>query len=220
MEVMQLHKSIEERAQAPTSLRERNKAKKHLAILNAARALLLSEGYDRTTMNLIADRAEVGVATVYKYYGTKGALVVELTRNDMEEMLVAADKVLADPPEKPVDAVIAILEAPFNLPMVKAGASLVRYFMDEMWHNQDDVGHKYMRSALAKFEKLIETLLDQFQGRGLLERNVNTKDAARIIHTLIDYNYICFARGQIGSVEAMAELTYKQVRMLFDNWSA
>lgn len=204
----------------PISLRERNKAKKYLAIFNATRELLISEGYDRATMEAIADRAEVGVATVYKYFGTKGALVMELANRDIEDMLAQVDKILADPPENLVDAVIATLAPPFHLQMARTDPSVVRYLMDEMWHGQEGELRIKSRMALAKFEEKLESLLVRFQRQGLLRKSLDTKTAARIIHTMLDYNYICFARGEIATLEAMEELTSKQVRMLVDGWSA
>tara|TARA_R110001599_G_C12276844_1_gene662675 strand:+ start:24974 stop:25618 length:645 start_codon:yes stop_codon:yes gene_type:complete len=205
--------------EAPTSLRERNKAKKCLAIFNATRELLISEGYDKTTMDAIAVRAEVGVATVYKYFGTKDGLVMELASGDIEEMLAQVDKIVADPPEDLVDAVIAALSPPFNLKMARSDSSVVRYLMDEMWHGQEGDRRKKTRLALAEFETKIETLLVRFQLQGLLQKSLDAKTAARIIYTMLDYNYICFARGEIVTVEAMEELTSKQVRVLVDGWS-
>lgn len=204
--------------EAPISLRERNKAKKYLAIFNATRELLISEGYDKTTMEAIAIRAEVGVATVYKYFGTKDGLVMELANRDIKDMLAQVDKIVADPPEDLVDAVLAALAPPFHLKMARSDSSVVRYLMDEMWHGQEGELRIKSRLALAKFEGKIVALLLQFQLQGFLRKSIDAKIAARIIYTVLDYNYICFARGEIATIEAMEELTSKQVKMLVDGW--
>lgn len=47
-------------------------------ILQAASAVLTENGYQRTTINAVATRAEVGVNTVYSVFGTKANLVVGL----------------------------------------------------------------------------------------------------------------------------------------------
>ena len=219
MAAKQIHETIEEPRKAPPSLRERNKAKKYLAMFNAARKLLLSEGYDKTTMEAIAERAEVGVATVYKYFGTKKGLVMELARIDMEEMLEEVNIVVADPPADLADAVIAVLTPANNFELAKAGASLVRHLLDEAWRPQGELWREFANWAVAEFEAKIEVLLADFQLRGELSKSVDTKDAARIIYSLADYNFICFGRGEITTMEAMAERTNKQVKMLFGKWT-
>lgn len=216
---MQLRKATKGPKNAPTSLRERNKAKKCLAMLNATRELLLSEGLDKTTMEAIAWRAEVGVATVYKYFGTKDELLMELVHGDIEEMFDEVSRIVADPPANLADAVIAVLAPPNSLQLARAGASLVRYIIDEMWTRQEEKWRKFARWVITESQARIEALLADFQARGVLGKSVDTRAAARIIYTLFDYNYICFARGEIATLEEMAELTNSQIRMLFGNWN-
>lgn len=205
-------------------LRERNKEKKRVAMFKATRELLLSEGYDKTTMEAIAERAEVGVATVYKYFGTKDELVMELVRGDMVKMLEDVSKIVADPPADLADAVVAVLAVPGNLQLAREGTrekarSLVRHVIDEMWHKQGEVRRKFARWASIELQARIEAVLLDFQLRGKLKRNVDVKDAAHIIYMLFDYNYIRFARGELPTAGKMTELTNKQVRILLDSWS-
>ena len=219
MAVKQLHKTTEEPQKSPLSLRERNKVKKYLAMLNATRELLLSEGYDKTTMEAIAELAEVGVATVYKYFGTKNGLVMEMARVEMAEVLEEVNMVVADPPADLADAVIAVLAPANDMQLTKAGASLVRLLLDEAWNPQGEVWRDFSRWVVTELKARIEDLLADFQLQGELRKSVDTKAAAHIIYSLADYNFICFARGEILSVEEMTELTNKQVRMLFGKWT-
>ncbi len=209
----------EEPKVAPTSLRERNKQKKRVAIFDATRELLQGELYARMTMEAIAERAEVSVATVYKYFGTKDGLVIELVRGDMEEMLEEVGKIVADPPANLSDAMIALLERPNSMQVAKGQPRLVQHIFDKMWYQKGDLLNEFARWMTDRMKASIEALLADFQGRGMLERSLNTAALARIIYTLLDYNYIIFARGDFVSLEEMAELTNKQVRLLLDNWS-
>ncbi len=47
-------------------------------VLDAAHRLLLDQGYAGTTISAVARRAGVSVETIYKAFGTKGALVKEV----------------------------------------------------------------------------------------------------------------------------------------------
>jgi len=56
--------------------REREKDKRRESILCAAMALFMDEGYHNTTMDKIAERAELGRATLYLHFKTKDEIFV------------------------------------------------------------------------------------------------------------------------------------------------
>ncbi|WP_210585539.1 TetR/AcrR family transcriptional regulator [Streptomyces sp. GESEQ-35] len=57
-------------------LRERKKIKTRMAIRTATYALIQEQGYDATTIEQIADRAEVSPSTVFRYFPTKEDIVL------------------------------------------------------------------------------------------------------------------------------------------------
>lgn len=60
----------------PMGLRERKKLKTRQAIRSATYALVEEQGYDATTIEQIADRAEVSPSTVFRYFPTKEDIVL------------------------------------------------------------------------------------------------------------------------------------------------
>ena len=58
-------------------LRERNAAHTRELITGTALALFLEQGYDATTMEEIAEGAEVSTSTLYRYFPSKDLLVIE-----------------------------------------------------------------------------------------------------------------------------------------------
>ncbi|MFI6011720.1 TetR/AcrR family transcriptional regulator [Streptomyces sp. NPDC051243] len=57
-------------------LRERKKIKTRMAIREATYALIKEQGYDATTIEQIAERAEVSPSTVFRYFPTKEDIVL------------------------------------------------------------------------------------------------------------------------------------------------
>ena len=61
---------------SPIPLRERNKQRIAQRILNAAFDLFSTIGYTHTTIDAIAEKAEVSRGTLFNYFSTKSALLV------------------------------------------------------------------------------------------------------------------------------------------------
>ncbi|HEY8058482.1 MAG TPA: TetR family transcriptional regulator, partial [Acidimicrobiales bacterium] len=74
------------------NLRERKKADTREAIRAAAVELFCAQGFDATTMDAVAEHANVSVRTVFRYFPTKEDLVfadVEGDLSDLRELLDA-----------------------------------------------------------------------------------------------------------------------------------
>jgi AcrR family transcriptional regulator len=82
-------------------LRERKKARTRASIQEHALRLFADQGYDETSVEQIAEAAEVSPSTVFRYFPTKPDLVIY---DDIDERLIEA--VRAQPPE--LDAVQAL----------------------------------------------------------------------------------------------------------------
>ncbi|NAS26708.1 TetR family transcriptional regulator [Herbidospora sp. NEAU-GS84] len=77
-------------------LRERKKEKTRRTIQEHALRLFAEQGYDATTIEQIADAAEVSPSTLFRYFPTKEDIVVQ---DDYDPLLV--ERLIAQPPEVP-----------------------------------------------------------------------------------------------------------------------
>lgn len=64
-------------------------------IFGCAMDLFMSHGYDKTTMRMIADRANVNVALSYHYFPSKEHLVVEFYRNFTQDFIERSAAIIA-----------------------------------------------------------------------------------------------------------------------------
>ncbi|MFI0976369.1 TetR/AcrR family transcriptional regulator [Streptomyces sp. NPDC021093] len=77
------------------TLRE-GSTRKRAAILSAARELFLSDGFDRTSVDAIAARAEVSKRTVYDYFGDKQTLLRAVVDGVGESLITTIRRTLDD----------------------------------------------------------------------------------------------------------------------------
>src|SRR5512143_1496815 len=86
-----------------TERREREKEEIRKKILDAARELFTTEGYERVTMRKVADAIEYSPTTIYHHFEDKDDLVRALCVADFDELLAAMQG--APAPEDPVEAI-------------------------------------------------------------------------------------------------------------------
>jgi AcrR family transcriptional regulator len=100
----------EQDARAPVGLRERKKAKTRAAIRQHAMRLFGEQGYQATTVEQIAEAAEVSPSTFFRYFPTKEDVVLT---DDYDPLLIEAFK--AQPTELgPIPALRRAIGAVFG----------------------------------------------------------------------------------------------------------
>src|SRR5271168_5393136 len=98
----------------PAGRRERQKQDRERRVLAAARRLFDRKGYATTSMEDVAARAGLAVGTLYNYFPSKEQLLFAISRSDTEHLLKIGERILADPPDDPVEAITALAEVMVN----------------------------------------------------------------------------------------------------------
>ncbi|HQL61853.1 MAG TPA: TetR/AcrR family transcriptional regulator [bacterium] len=89
------------------------KARRREEILNMATPIFAERGYQRTDLQVVADRLKVGKGTLYRYFPTKRALFLAAVRRGMHCLTAYVDgavKDLSDPLEQIAGGIRAYLE--------------------------------------------------------------------------------------------------------------
>ena len=97
-------------AAASGGLRERKKARTRTEIREAALRLFLEHGYEATTVQAVADAAEVSLSTLFRYFPTKAQLVMPF---DLAALIREAF-IGQGPDETVFDAIHAALRTSFD----------------------------------------------------------------------------------------------------------
>lgn len=87
------------------------KRKREARILKAASLLFARQGYNETSIEAIAHRADVAVGTVYNYFQSKPALLKNVLASGRSESLRVSAALAEDPPRDPVEAISQLLIA-------------------------------------------------------------------------------------------------------------
>jgi len=195
------------------SLRSRQKTQRRVTMLTAARGLFVERGYSKTTMDAIAARAEVGVATVYTYFVNKEGVFAELAKMDMAELQLEGEELLKSLPDDPVESVVKLLRI-YNKVYDFITYEVVMDFTIEVKH-EGPLRKTGRWISDWKVDQLSRALV-QGQMAGKVSDSLSIQDAAQIIHDLADHQY---QRVRPNESRKRTETKLnKWVSILFESW--
>ena len=195
------------------SLRDRQKVRRREDMLVAARTLFVERGYSSTTMDAIAEQADVGVATVYTYFKNKEGVFAELARMDMSELQTEGESAMASLPEDPVNAVLQLIG------IYKRVHDYISYEVIREFTLGARKKGQIREVAFWVREWQVDQLarvLEQRQAAGVIADSLATEEAAQIICDLLEKYY---DRAATDEQERRAfESLQRRVALIFDDW--
>lgn len=160
-------------------LRERKKERVRLAIQAAALALFEQQGFDNTTVEQIAEVAEVSPSTVYRYFTTKEETVFWDPWDPL--LLASLDRRPHD--EQPIDSLIAMIEEVW--PLVKPEESTMRRRMRLITNEPALSAHMGDH-----FEAGVDMVVDALAARG--ERDPDDLELRVVVNTFVSALMVAF----------------------------
>src|SRR5579864_1563646 len=142
-------------------------------ILAAARQLFAERGID-ATLDDVADRAGVGVGTVYRRYPNKDALLDELFEEGINELVTLAKESLVNP--DPWQALIGFIER------LEEGFAANRALEQIVMHSNR--GRERSAHAREQMMEPLAALVERAKTEGRLRADFEAADIA-MIHTML-----------------------------------
>lgn len=202
-----------------SGLREKQRQRRHATILNAADELFREQGFAKTTIETIAKRADVGVATVYNYFGTKERILVELFRPSLNRSYNEAAEVIASPPAEPHMGVIEVLSCYRHLQEEWDDRALLRTFASVGIGSSGRV-HDLIAETDRKLKDQLRSLLMIYTHKGKVASGLNIDDATEVIFSLFNQFYYQFLQQEDVSYADVFSTFRRLVPTLFEPWNA
>ena len=189
-----------------TSLRERKKTAKQERILESATRLFAEKGYEAATTAEIAEAAEVGVGTLFRYAGSKAELLVAVMNSRFAEGIEAG---LSEATEgrAMAESIIVILR-PFVEESMTHPENMLAYEREALFGSVEH--REKATSSVSRVEQAILQVLLLH----LAEPRDPSADLEDIAHTIYAVLYLDIVKVITGR-SAMAELP-AQVRRSVD----
>jgi AcrR family transcriptional regulator len=166
-----------------SGLRQKQKDRRRRDILDAAARLLEAQGYEETSIEEIAERAEVGVGTVYNYFHSKAELLMALYYRGAAELLEQGQAIVRNPPPEPVEAVSTLLCTHFEGLAGRYDKALFREFLARTFTRRFGYGG-VMATLAGRLAAQLTELLEQLRRHGQLAPGVETDEAAGVLYSV------------------------------------
>ncbi len=198
-----------------SGLRDRKKKEVRHRIIRAAENLFAEAGLDDTTMDDIAAAADVSVATVYNYFGSKSALLLAGVEEDTARLTAAGETVLADPGK---DVVVAVqrLARIYADEFLAWDPRLLREVLSAAYQRSD--GQELTVELAAMDEQLITqmvTLLSYFDELKQLRSGLEPYEAALLVFSVFVLQLFMFISLEGSTAVATKVQIDRQIELAF-----
>ncbi len=183
------------------SQRERNKAEKEYRIVQAARELFVTIGYDKTTMAEVARRAGIGKGTLFLYVRDKRGLLFRVVYEDIDRTMQRAYATVP-PVEDVVERIMHVFTQMFD--MYEALGPLGRHFVREQF--MADEGDAVLQPVRLAFLTNLCRLVENCRAANLMAEDVDSAQAAYNAFALYFGALTLWLGGTSSKLGALASL--------------
>jgi len=201
-----------------TGLRERKRQERNDVIIDAAMDLFQAHGYEQTTMEEIAARADISPPTLYRYFPRKTELLIALFWKEREHMDTALEEFHRKSVSRDaVGAIAGLLYLNNSGVHTKAQRKLWREVMAALLRIHDEATDEF-RSIKEHFEKHVERMLRRLQDDGLIAKDAPLATMMYVLYAVAAENYYRVIANEFKSAEDEKQAVEQQVALVLKGW--
>jgi AcrR family transcriptional regulator len=189
-------------------LQEKKKIKRRKRILKAATRLFQNRGYADTTINAIAEKADVGVGTIYNYFSSKNEILLNIVADIFIE-------------KKPDDIIYA------NDP-AQTAIRFLSYYLDEFSIFEKEIWRGWFAALFQEpnlFERAYELdmkivgelagICKEMQAKSMMTDKVPSLDIAKLLYTPFIALVMSYIMLEDMGIHAAKKAFESQVTLIF-----
>ena len=169
--------------QQPRERGRRRSERSHRAIVEATQELLVEQGYPALTIEGVAARAGVGKQTIYRWWPSRAALVLEA--------YLAGSDAVSPPPESgsTLDEVRALLDWLATVLAQPIGGRVLAGLVADLTHDPDLAG-RFHRDVVPVRRRAMLGALERGRARGDVREDADLELAIDALHGAVFYRLL------------------------------
>ena len=201
-----------------TGMRERKRLERSDAIVDAATELFRSKGYEGTTMEEIAEGADVSAPTLYRYFPTKAALLTAFLWKARERRAGMLDDYFEKSATlDPVAAISGLLLLNNRSVGSRKDRKLWRESMGALLRIHDQAYDEF-RLIKQEFENRIEEMLEQLRRLSLISKDTPIPSMVAVLYAVANENFNRMIANEFKTLEDEKRAMDQQVELVLRGW--
>ena len=198
-----------------TGLREKKKSERKDRIFSAAVDLFNEKGFSNTSMQDIADNANLAVGTLYNYFPSKNDLLLDIMHEEIEITIAENDALFNEVnlQNKSAKEIIKLISKKiFSTPLLVNKDSLKEIFIATFSSNA------HMEKGMLLDIKLIEALqnlLNRLQKNNMINQNIDTSSASKIFYSILTVQMMMYIFDPEMDKEKLFENTDELIDLVY-----
>jgi AcrR family transcriptional regulator len=174
---------VTDTAQAPVERGRRRSQRSHDAIVQATQELLVEHGYQSLTIEGVAARAGVGKQTIYRWWPSRAALVLEAYLAGSDAVPTPTDTADTHANVRALlDWLVAVLAQPI-------GGKVVAGLVADLKHDRD-LAERFQRDVVPARRRAMRDALERGKQRGEIRADADLDLAVDGLHGAVFYRLL------------------------------
>ena len=164
-------------------------------------------------MEEVAGRADVGVGTLYNYFGSKERLLLALFQSETAELLAAGKPIVEEPGSDPVQALVALSRVYLGWVELYDRAVLREILAASLVQPQDVVSE--LMSLDFQLMGQLAQLLTKLEAEGLVAAGLDVEAAAELLYGATVIPLMAYVSSAELDAEWLHRTAERQVALVF-----
>ncbi|MGE5566564.1 MAG: TetR/AcrR family transcriptional regulator [Parcubacteria group bacterium] len=196
-------------------VREQQKQATRAKVLDAARDLFDSAGYEETTIRAIAERAGVSVGSVFTTFASKAEILGQIMNERIEQLSAELEKVVPNLRGSIVDRMSSLIAIHYDFQMRRPKLYLA--YLSVSFHVQRASGFVRMGASPALRAPMRDLLAAAIE-RGEVRADLDIELALDMLVSLYGFNYLRVAEG--ADAKELSEILDRELKAVFEGLAA
>ena len=198
-----------------TGLRERQKEDRQTSIARAAKIMFLEHGFEKATIEGIAQAAGVSGVTVHNYYGTKSGILLALVAENDRSLIASLNKELSLCPQEVTEVTVRFAKTILEHVLMNLQKVIWRQVIATVTANADNSISKPYFDLDQELAQVLVLQISRMQDAGILPKSIVPENLGEALFHLQNARFIQFVCSDELQIEDVLRRIRNDLEALF-----
>ena len=191
-----------------------NKAKRQKLIVATAARLFSSIGYDKTTIELVAERSNVSPATIYNNFENKTGLLLAVLIDEGDEVKHIGEKIIAQRQRSDIRIINRLIELYVDHPMEFMNKSCWRQALAASTASSNKKFTQEYQNVDKQLRNQLIEVIHSLHEENIFKDQIDAQSLGEIIWNNVDQMFTNFISNEVMTLASLKDTLSRQTAAL------